>query len=174
MLIAPSALLPTYRRAFRSLPLLAGLALVPALAQAEPDGGFAPVWPTHGVITTYFGERSPLLSRGHPGIDIAAPKGTPVAAADDGEVLKASWSGDGYGSLIIIAHPSGFETWYAHLSQIGVEPGAGVHKGDQIGLMGSTGFSTGSHLHFEVHEDGQLCDPLAFLSETQLATGETW
>ena len=72
------------------------------------------------------------------------------------------------GGLIIIGHPSGYETWYAHLSSFSVEKGQQVKRGQKIGLMGSTGFSTGPHLHFELREDGQLRDPLEFLSEARL------
>src|SRR5258708_28204231 len=79
------------------------------------------VWPTDGQITTYFGEVGPFSPRGHAGLDIAAPWGTPIEAADDGEVLKADWNGDGYGGLIIIGHPSGYETWYGHLARFEVE-----------------------------------------------------
>lgn len=124
---------------------------------------FNAIWPTRGQITTYFGEVGPTSPRGHAGLDIAAPWGTPVVAADDGEVLKAFWSGDGYGGLVIVAHPSGYETWYAHLARFQVAPGDEVKRGEQIGNMGSTGYSTGPHLHFEVRQDGQLRDPLSFL-----------
>src|SRR5919199_1517309 len=129
---------------------------------------FNAIWPTRGQITTYFGEVGPLSPHGHTGIDIAGPVGTPVLATDDGEVLKAFWSDDGYGGLIILAHPSGYETWYGHLASLGVERGAQVKRADQIGLMGSSGLSTGSHLHFEVRQDGQFLDPLTFLSEANL------
>jgi murein DD-endopeptidase MepM/ murein hydrolase activator NlpD len=68
----------------------------------------------------------------------------------------------------VIAHPSGYETWYGHLSRIGVEKGDHVDRGEQIGRMGSTGMSTGLHLHFEVRQDGEPCDPLKFLAESTL------
>ena len=129
---------------------------------------FRPAWPTVGIITTYFGETGSLSPRGHTGVDIAAPEGTPIEAADDGEVLKAYWSDDGYGGLIIVGHPSGYETWYAHLDSFTVNKGDHVKKGQPIALMGSTGFSTGPHLHFEVRQDGQLRDPLSFLAESAL------
>jgi murein DD-endopeptidase MepM/ murein hydrolase activator NlpD len=133
---------------------------------------FNSIWPTRGEITTYFGEVDRLSPRGHSGLDIAAPEGTPVVAADRGEVLKAYWNKDGYGGLIIIAHPSGYETWYGHLDSFDVDQGQQVKRGEQIGLMGSTGFSTGSHLHFEVRQDGQLRDPLAFLEEAKLQSAD--
>jgi murein DD-endopeptidase MepM/ murein hydrolase activator NlpD len=129
---------------------------------------FSPRWPTRGLITTYYGELGPYSPRGHAGLDIANDTGTPILAADAGEVLKAYWNEDGYGGLIVIAHLSGYETWYGHLSRIGVEVGEHVDRGEQIGRMGSTGFSTGSHLHFEVRQEGELRDPLSFLAESAL------
>lgn len=129
---------------------------------------FRPLWPTDGIITTYFGEVGPLSPRGHSGLDIAAHMGTPILAADDGEVLKAYWNDDGYGGLIIIGHPSGYETWYAHLSKFEVSKGDEVKRGEEIARMGSTGMSTGPHLHLEVRQDGQIVDPLEFLSEANL------
>lgn len=129
---------------------------------------FHALWPTDGIITTYFGEVGPLSPHGHTGLDVAASEGTPILAADKGEVLKAVWDHTGYGGLIIIGHPSGYETWYAHLDDIEVETGSDVARGQEIGKMGSTGFSTGPHLHFEVREDGQLLDPLDFVSESSL------
>jgi murein DD-endopeptidase MepM/ murein hydrolase activator NlpD len=141
-------------------------AIGPAMRPLVPQ--FNAIWPTAGQITTYFGEVGPFSPHGHSGLDIAAPQGTPILAADDGEVLKAYWNGDGYGGLVIIGHPSGYETWYAHLVRFDVEKGDRVKRGDKIALMGSTGFSTGPHLHFEVREDGQVCDPLEFLKEANL------
>jgi murein DD-endopeptidase MepM/ murein hydrolase activator NlpD len=141
-------------------------AIGPAMRPLVPQ--FNAIWPTVGQITTYFGEVGPYSPRGHTGLDIAAPNGTPVLAADEGEVLKAYWDDQGYGGLVIIGHPSGYETWYAHLSRFEVSRGDTVKRGDEIGRMGSTGYSTGPHLHFEVHEDGQLRDPLAFLKAADL------
>jgi murein DD-endopeptidase MepM/ murein hydrolase activator NlpD len=129
---------------------------------------FAPAWPSPGVITTYFGERGPLSPKGHTGLDIAGPEDTPIKAAEGGEVVKAVFSDDGYGGLVIIAHPAGYETWYAHLGRFDVKKGQLVKKGEQIGLMGSTGLSTGTHLHFEVHRGRQLEDPLKFLGGSAL------
>ena len=146
--------------------LLQVATLDPAMRPLMPQ--FNALWPSAGVITTYFGEVGPYSPRGHTGLDIAAPQGTPILAVDDGEVLKAYWNEDGYGGLVIIGHPSGYETWYAHLSRLGVEPGEQVKRGAEIGKMGSTGYSTGSHLHFEVRQDGQLRDPLDFLNEAKL------
>lgn len=140
--------------------------LGPAMRPLHPR--FVPVWPSVGEITTYFGEVGPYAPRGHAGLDIAADSGTPILAADDGEVLKAYWNEDGYGGLIVIEHPSGYETWYGHLSRLGVEKGEHVDRGEMIGRMGSTGYSTGPHLHFEVRQEGDLRDPLMFLAESAL------
>jgi murein DD-endopeptidase MepM/ murein hydrolase activator NlpD len=129
---------------------------------------FNATWPTSGIITTYFGEVGPLAPHGHSGLDIAAPTDTTIVAADEGEVLKAYWNQDGYGGLIVIGHPSDYETWYGHLDRFSVQKGDHVTRGQKIGLMGSTGLSTGSHLHFEVRQDGQVRDPLDFLSEAAL------
>jgi murein DD-endopeptidase MepM/ murein hydrolase activator NlpD len=133
---------------------------------------FNAMWPTAGQITTYYGEVGRLSPRGHSGLDIAAPEGTPVVAADDGEILKAYWNEDGYGGLVIVGHPSGYETWYGHLDRFDVAQGDQVKRGQEIGLMGSTGFSTGPHLHFEVRQDGQVCDPLTFLKEANLTRAD--
>ena len=140
----------------------------PAIKRAAATRRFQAIWPTPGTITTYYGQVGELSPRGHTGLDIGAPTGTPILAADDGEVLKAYWSNNGYGGLVIIGHPSGYETWYAHLDSFNVEKGQHVKRGQQIARMGSTGLSTGPHLHFEVREDGQLRDPLDFLSEKTL------
>lgn len=141
-------------------------ALGPAMRALHPL--FAPLWPSRGEITTYFGEVDRFSPRGHAGLDIAADWGTPILAADEGEVLKAYWNAEGYGGLVVLAHPSGYETWYGHLSNLGVEPGKHVTRGEPIGRMGSTGYSTGSHLHFEVRQNGELRDPLTFLTAAAL------
>lgn len=89
--------------------------------------------------------------RMHKGIDIANGTGTPIYASADGVVEKAGWNSGGYGNLVDIRHPDGSLTRYAHNSKILVRPGQFVHQGDTIALMGSTGFSTGPHSHFEIH-----------------------
>jgi murein DD-endopeptidase MepM/ murein hydrolase activator NlpD len=143
------------------------------LDQSSVRAAFHATWPTIGIITTYFGEVGPLSPRGHSGVDIAAPMDTSIVAADEGEVLKAYWDDEGYGGLVIIGHPSGYETWYGHLDSFDVQKGQQVKRGQKIGLMGTTGFSTGSHLHFEVRQNGQLRDPLDFLNEAALKPA-TW
>lgn len=117
------------------------------------------------VISSSFGVRSdPFRSTAamHAGVDMQGAVGTPVFATADGVVLRAEWSG-GYGNLVEIDHGKGIATRYGHLSQIVVQANARVKRGDLIGLMGSTGRSTGSHLHYEVRIDGRAVNPMPFL-----------
>jgi murein DD-endopeptidase MepM/ murein hydrolase activator NlpD len=119
------------------------------------------IWPTRGVLTSGFGWR---WGRPHRGIDIAGPVGTPVVAAAGGEVISAGWNSGGYGNLVRLRHADGSVTLYAHNSRLLVRRGQTVEQGQPIAEMGSTGFSTGPHLHFEVHPDGQRAvNPIAFL-----------
>jgi murein DD-endopeptidase MepM/ murein hydrolase activator NlpD len=117
-------------------------------------------WPSRGSISSRFGYRGREF---HTGLDIASPTGTPVSAADSGTVTFAGWSGS-YGKIIKINHGNGYETWYAHLSSIDVSVGQKVSKGEVIGKVGSTGRSTGPHLHFEVRKNGTPQNPLSFLN----------
>jgi len=123
------------------------------------------IWPLHGRLTSYYGPRNLGMgtSNFHRGIDIAAPSGTPVGAARSGTVTYAGWSTQGYGNLVKIRHAGGAETWYGHFSSIAVSVGEYVSQGEIIGRVGSTGLSTGPHLHFELHETGRALDPLASL-----------
>ena len=114
------------------------------------------VWPTAGYVTQGF-------FRYHPAVDIARAIGTPVMAADNGYVVAAGWSNDGYGNRIVIDHGNGYQTLYGHLSKIFVKVGDSVTRGSQIGLMGSTGRSTGPHLHFEIRRNGVQLNPIGFL-----------
>jgi murein DD-endopeptidase MepM/ murein hydrolase activator NlpD len=115
-------------------------------------------WPTQGSISSYYGWRWGAF---HKGIDIAAGKGNKILAADAGMISFAGWNG-GYGYLVKIDHGGGKETWYGHQSKIAVKVGDTVSKGDVIGYVGSTGNSTGPHLHFEVHQGGGTKNPLSF------------
>lgn len=118
------------------------------------------LWPTAGVITSGFGWR---WGRMHQGLDIAAASGTPIYAAASGVVTYAGWSG-GYGNLVEIAHTDGSITRYGHNRRNLVRKGQRVNQGEQIAEMGSTGRSTGPHLHFEVHPAGQgAVNPLSHL-----------
>jgi murein DD-endopeptidase MepM/ murein hydrolase activator NlpD len=123
------------------------------------------IWPLHGRITSYFGRRNLGMgtSSFHRGVDVAAPTGTPIVAARSGTVVFAGWSTSGYGYLVRIRHQGGDETWYGHHSKILVSVGEYVRQGETIGLVGSTGISTGPHLHFELHEAGSAIDPLGHL-----------
>lgn len=132
----------------------------PYLPDSErPFNGY--IWPAKGVFTSGYGWR---WGRMHRGIDIAAPVGTPIFAAADGEVIFSGWNSGGYGNLVKIRHPDGSMTLYAHNSKLLVRKGQLVTQGQQIARMGSTGFSTGPHLHFEIHPyGGKAVDPIAFL-----------
>ncbi|NEQ14865.1 MAG: peptidoglycan DD-metalloendopeptidase family protein [Moorea sp. SIO3E2] len=119
------------------------------------------IWPSNGVITSGYGRR---WGRMHKGIDIAAPIGTPIMAAAPGVVVSAGWNSGGYGKLVEIKHPDGSLTLYAHNSRIFVRRGQQVGQGQRIAAMGSTGYSTGPHLHFEVHPRGRgAANPIAYL-----------
>jgi len=131
------------------------------LANATPS-----IWPTHGGLTSFFGGRSdPLTGEPayHSGIDISAEKGQPVYATADGVVQSAGYTGD-YGNLIVLKHAFGLSTRYGHLSAYHVKAGDTVKRGDVIGYIGSTGRSTGSHLHYEILANGQLMNPLQLLT----------
>ena len=117
------------------------------------------IWPVAGPITSPFGMRWGKL---HPGIDIGASMGTPIHAAASGNVVYAGWMG-GYGNLTVIDHGGGIATAYGHQSKLEVSVGQQVTQGQEIGLIGSTGFSTGPHLHFEVRVNGVPVDPMGYL-----------
>jgi murein DD-endopeptidase MepM/ murein hydrolase activator NlpD len=124
-----------------------------------PPSSAGLIWPVSGPITSPFGMRWGKL---HPGIDISAPTGTPIRAAASGRVVSAGRDG-GYGNLTVIDHGNGLATAYAHQSRLGVSAGQAVVQGQVIGDVGSTGFSTGPHLHFEVRVDGSPVDPMGYL-----------
>jgi len=126
----------------------------------KPRKGFF-IWPTKGTLTSRFGMRN---GRKHEGIDIAAPKGTPVHSAADGNVVFSGWGPTGYGKMVIIKHKHHLTTLYAHNSKLLVKKGSRVKQGQRISLMGNTGRSTGPHLHFEVRNDTHPKDPIKYLS----------
>ena len=120
-------------------------------------------------FTSGFGVRSdPFRASAamHPGIDLAGSYGTPVYATADGTVLRAGWNNGGYGNLVEVDHGRGITTRYGHLSGITVAAGQHVTRGQQIGRMGSTGRSTGNHLHYEVRIDGRAVNPIPFMKST--------
>ncbi|WP_162160906.1 peptidoglycan DD-metalloendopeptidase family protein [Leptolyngbya sp. PCC 6406] len=119
------------------------------------------IWPAQGVLSSGYGWR---WGRMHRGIDIAGPVGTPIVAAATGVVVTSGWNSGGYGNMVDIRHPDGSLTRYAHHSRNLVQAGQQVRQGQQIAEMGSTGFSTGPHLHFEVHIPNQgTVNPIALL-----------
>jgi murein DD-endopeptidase MepM/ murein hydrolase activator NlpD len=133
-------------------------------AAASSTGGGTPsasgfIWPVNGAVVSGFGWRG---GRMHEGIDITASSGTPIWAAAAGTVIWASWRG-GYGNCVVVDHGNGLATLYAHASSILVGVGQPVDQGETIALVGSTGNSSGPHLHFEVRVNGSAVDPLLYL-----------
>lgn len=126
--------------------------------------------PVNGYVTDGFGmRRNPFNGEGrevHEGLDIAVDFGTPVTATADGLVIYAAPHA-GYGNLVIVYHSNGITTRYGHLSRISVEAGQRVKRSDQIGNAGSTGRSTGPHVHYEIRENDQSVDPLRYAGQTQ-------
>ena len=123
------------------------------------------IYPVRGRLTSPFGWRSDPISgdrRFHAAIDLAVSQGTPVNAAMSGRVSSVGFNGT-YGNYIIITHAGGFTTMYAHLSKVGVEQGQQVSQGREIGKAGSTGYSTGPHLHFAVYKNNRALNPLDYL-----------
>jgi len=133
-----------------------------AIARRTPDAGAVSAtgqfaWPIGGVITQRFAWY-------HRAIDVAAPHGTPILAADSGRVIVAGYPDrGGYGNRVMLDHGNGYVTMYAHLSRVDVTVGQSVRRGDIVGLEGSTGRSTGPHLHFEVRKNGVFMNPLEYL-----------
>lgn len=120
-------------------------------------------------FTSGFGVRSDPFHSGaamHPGIDLAGSYGTPIYATADGTVARAGWNSGGYGNLVEIDHGRGITTRYGHMSAILVHAGDHITRGQQIGRMGSTGRSTGNHLHYEVRIDGRAVNPIPFMKST--------
>lgn len=137
------------------------------LQLAAQQSGALPqfAWPASGPITSGFGPRfHPILKawKNHTGLDIAVPYGTRVSASASGTVIFAGWAG-GYGKTVMIAHPGNSVTLYAHMSVISVKDGQVVVKGAKVGEVGSTGYSTGPHLHFEIRINGDPVNPLPLL-----------
>ena len=153
---------PTFKQLFMSWKKLDSIA---DTAIAVPSD--KPV-KTAAFMSAYGNRRDPFVghTRMHQGIDLAAPSGTPIYATADGVISEAGWNSGGYGNLIKVDHGKGVETRYAHLSSIAVRPGQRIRRGDVIGRMGSTGRSTGSHLHYEVRIDGRAVNPIPFMKAT--------
>lgn len=115
------------------------------------------IWPASGQIAQYF-------SWYHPGLDISNLGGGPIHASDSGTVVISGWDGSGYGNTIVVDHGNGYTTRYAHMSALYASVGQSVAKGDVLGMMGSTGRSTGVHLHIEIRKDGAALNPLSLLA----------
>jgi murein DD-endopeptidase MepM/ murein hydrolase activator NlpD len=139
--------------------------------QVEPTAISIPsAEPVHGTaFTSGYGVRTdPFRGRAamHAGIDLAGPLGTPIYATADGVVDRAEWNNGGYGNLVEVNHGHGIQTRYGHLTRYVVSTGEHVKRGQLIAYMGSTGRSTGSHLHYEVRIDGQAVNPVPYLQST--------
>jgi len=132
-----------------------------ALARATPT-----IWPLAGWLSSGFGNRRDPIDGTrdfHPGLDIAANKGTPVRATADGTITSAAYSGN-YGNAVLVEHGFGISTRFGHLSQFAVRDGQQVTRGDILGYVGSTGRVTGSHLHYEILLNGRPINPLQMLA----------
>jgi peptidoglycan hydrolase-like protein with peptidoglycan-binding domain len=123
----------------------------------------SPIWLKHPLQRPIGDRFGPRGNRFHTGLDYPAASGSLVAAAGRGQVVFAGWDSSGYGNTVVIAHPLGVRSLYAHLSRIGVSRGTAVVAGSTVGRVGSTGFSTGPHLHFELRMRGAALDPLTAL-----------
>lgn len=126
------------------------------------NGVYFSVKPVSGVITSRFGAEESIRDHTHKGIDISAPNGTPIKAAAEGKVTYSGSMG-GYGNLIILTHENNIQTYYAHCSRLYVSVGEEVEAGDTIASVGSTGYSTGNHLHFEIRQNGAQINPQRYL-----------
>ena len=133
-------------------------------ASANGSGSFTWPLPGYAASDTYGPRLHPILGyvRNHAGEDIGAPSGTPILAADSGTVVTNTYNAGGYGNYVVINHGNGYATLYGHMSSSAVTLGQTVAKGQVIGYVGSTGLSTGPHLHFEVRYNGALTDPLSY------------
>ena len=137
----------------------------PGAAAYSLDGGahtVPSIWPTAGYVSSPYGLRW-NGSEFHQGIDIAAETGTPIVATADGVVTTAGWDGSGYGNMVDIDHGDGIMTRYGHASAVAVTVGQEVRRGQVIAYVGSTGYSTGPHLHYEVRVSGQPVNPAGYL-----------
>ena len=140
---------------------IAGRRTFAALAARPPSAPLLLQWPVQPPkLGDTFGPRG---NRFHSGIDLVAPRGTPVYAARAGKVVYADWADGGWGFLVVVDHGRGERTWYAHLSRIDVRKGVWLGAGVRVGAVGATGNASGPHLHFEVRVRGAAVDPLRLL-----------
>ncbi len=161
--LSPDAYIPAQRSAAPRV-VSPDMPILPAAGEYLPEApdyfdGY--IWPARGTITSGYGWR---WGRMHRGVDVAGPVGTPIMAAGSGVVAEAGWNSGGYGNLVEIRHPDGSMTRYAHNNRLNVSVGQAVRQGQQIAEMGSTGYSTGPHLHFEIYpKGGEAVNPVAYL-----------
>ena len=149
--------------------LLAGIVVAATTASASVS--VRPLWPVYGVMTQWFsycGKRC-----GHAGLDIAAPHGTPVYAAMSGTVTRSGWDRFGYGQLIVIRGIDGRDYYYAHNSRLYVRVGQRISRGRVISRVGSTGRSSGPHLHFEIRSGSRVLNPAAVLPRSRMMLAST-
>lgn len=125
--------------------------------------GIALIKPVSGTIMSRFGSNDSVRSHTHTGLDIAAPKGTPIKAAAGGTVTYSGNANDGYGNYVVISHGNGIQTVYAHCSRLLVSKGQHISQGEVIAKVGSTGNSTGNHLHLEIRKNGVSYNPQYYL-----------
>ncbi len=143
-----------------------------ATVQPQVKGSVPSLYPVemqYARKSSGFGRRSAPVkgaSTSHKGVDLAAPIGTPIYVTGDGVVTRAGWA-NGYGKVVYVDHGNGIETRYAHMSGFATEAGTPVRKGDLIGYVGSTGRSSGPHLHYEVRIDGVAQNPTSFMQEAR-------
>ncbi|MEM9135128.1 MAG: peptidoglycan DD-metalloendopeptidase family protein [Actinomycetota bacterium] len=146
--------------------LIAGSAPAPiSIPEPSEPSALGYQWPLPGTVTSPYGYRiHPVFGtrKLHAGIDVGAGRGTPIAATSGGVVIYTGYRG-GYGNTVIVDHGGGFTSLYAHMSEIGVNNGQGVDRGDIVGLVGATGTATGNHLHFEIRLNGTAVDPAPYL-----------
>lgn len=135
--------------------------------KANPD-----LWPVDGKLIGSYGKRNDPFSGEqafHWGVDLSAPIGSPIRASADGTVVEASYSGGGFGRLVVIDHGGGVQTYYAHLSRIDVIAGQRVRRGEIVGALGRSGRATAPHLHYEVRLGGNPVNPYMFLARSNVA-----
>jgi len=154
---------PTFKSLFASLTKLNNIADSAIAVPSDKPVKTAEFTSGYGIRSDPFQGRAAR----HQGIDLAAPTGTPIYATADGIVTDAGYNNGGYGNLIKVDHGRGIETRYGHLSAILVRAGQRIVRGQQIGRMGSTGRSTGSHLHYEVRIDGRAVNPIPFMKSNE-------
>jgi len=148
------------------------LAFSPQSSNIQAQGSIDPIIAAQVNLLTVKGMQYPVenikinqnYAFYHPALDFGGPKGTPIKPVTNGVVAYSGWDRSGYGNLVILAHPNGFDSYYAHLSKIEVKTGQVVDMSTEIGQMGATGRATGVHLHLEIHQKGVSINPLTILS----------